>query len=119
MATLLGFCRDNGIVCGWISGLGAFEKAEIGYYYLSHQQYDFKVFEEELELTNLTGNIALDGDELVLHLHATVGDRGFHAFAGHLKEATIGASCEIYLTPIDARVTRTFDPEIGLKLLDL
>ena len=35
-----------------------------------------------------------------------------------MKEMTVGLTCELLVTPLDAPLTRRFDDETGLKLLD-
>lgn len=115
------FVRDNNLRGGWVLGLGGLAWAEIGFYDLDAQEYSWSKIEETLELANLTGNIAWDGDEPALHLHATVSDASLHARAGHLKEAEVGGTVEIFIHMWDKEdgFARRRDEQTGLNLLNL
>ena len=94
--------------------------AELGFYDLAAQQYNWTKLDELLELTNLTGNIAWQDGEPVLHLHATVSDASMHAYGGHLKEAEVGGTVEVMIHAIVSDgLTRKLDESTGLNLLDL
>lgn len=115
------FISDHQIKGGWIVGLGGLSWAELGFYDLNAQEYDWKRFDELLELTNATGNIAWQDDKPVLHLHATISDASFHAHGGHLKEAEAAGTVEIFIHRwLDSSgLNRSSDKGTGLNLLDL
>jgi predicted DNA-binding protein with PD1-like motif len=113
------FCAKNKIHSGSISGLGAALKAEIGFYHLDQKQYTWKTFDQPLEIATLTGNIAMVDAKPFLHIHTALSDQNFQCLAGHLKELTVGATCEIHIAPFDGQIRRIHDEKIGLKLLDL
>src|SRR5690606_8115805 len=118
---LIQFVRENNLRGGWVLGLGGLAWAEIGFYDLDAQEYSWSKIEETLELTNLTGNIAWNGDEPALHLHATLSDASLRAKAGHLKEAEVGGTVEIFIHMWDKEdgFTRRRDEQTGLNLLNL
>lgn len=115
------FIQDNDVHGGWIVGLGGLMWAELGFYDLDAQEYSWKKFDELLELTNVTGNIAWQDGKPVLHLHATVSDASFHAYGGHLKEAEAAGTVEIFIHRWLNKdgLKRTKDQDTGLNLLDL
>lgn len=119
--TLLAFIRKQNIKGAWILGLGGLESAEIGFYSLDTKEYSWQKFEEMLELTNLTGNIAWSDGSPVLHTHATISDASFHSYGGHLKEAEVGGTVEIFvhMWDKDDGFSRGHDEQTGLKLLQL
>ncbi|MDP6547906.1 MAG: DNA-binding protein [Candidatus Woesearchaeota archaeon] len=113
------FCSSNGIKCGYFSGIGALDEAELAHYVVETKKYSSKVFKQPLEITNLTGNIAtLDGG-VYLHCHITLSDEGMKVIAGHLKEGKIAATCEIILVKLGVEINRKYDDFIGLNLLDI
>ncbi|MGZ6005145.1 MAG: PPC domain-containing DNA-binding protein [Candidatus Saccharimonadales bacterium] len=119
MDGLLKFVKQHSVRPTWVQGLGAALWAEIGFYDLNSQQYQFKKLEQELEIGSLTGNITwLDG-EPTAHLHVVLADSSLQAFGGHLKELAVGGTCEIYLKTFDQAIARKQDEATGLKLLDL
>lgn len=113
------FAQEQDIKGAWVKGLGGLASAELGFYDLSAKEYSWTKFDEPLELTNLTGNIARQNNELVLHLHATVSDAGMHAHGGHLREAIVGGTVEVMIHAIGGDPTRKLDEATGLNLLDL
>lgn len=115
------FVKEHNVRGGWISGLGGLQWAELGFYDLSAQEYEWTKFDELLELSNMTGNIAWQDSEPALHVHATIGDASLHAHAGHLREAKVAGTVEVFIRKQlnSDGLSRTKDPETGLNLLNL
>lgn len=110
--------KDEQIGGAWISGLGAAQWAELGFYNLTSQVYEWKKFDELMEITSIQGNIAWDGDSPILHMHGTLSDKNMQAYGGHIKELQAGGTVEIFLHRwFQGKLTRTEDPKTGLKLL--
>ena len=68
LESLTAFIRDNNIKSGSINGIGALSTAQLGFFDGSECQ-KFTIT-ENVELTSLTGNIALLDDQPMLHIHA-------------------------------------------------
>jgi uncharacterized protein len=110
--------QQESIKGAWISGLGGALSAELGFYQLDKQTYEFKNFDQLLEITSLQGNVAwLDGQPK-LHIHGSFSDEHMQAIGGHVKELTVGGTCEVMLHIIQSDLTRTHDDEVGLDLLN-
>ena len=67
------------IETGWINGLGTCKDTEIAFYNLDTKEYEKKIFDEHLEITNLTGNITKSEGNPFLHLHITLSDYKYNA----------------------------------------
>lgn len=117
--TLKDFCTKNKIRCGYFFGIGALGKAELAHYIVENKKYTSKIFKQPLEIVNMAGNITRMNNEVYLHCHITLSDEEMKAVAGHLKEATIAATCEIILVKLNASISRKFNDFIGLNLLDI
>ena len=117
--TLLNFLEQEHILAGFLYGLGAVSQAEIAHYPLSEKKYNTQNLVGEYEVSNLTGNVAVVDDKPFMHMHITLGDREYHAFAGHLVEGIASPTLEILLTVLPGKITRKFNEEMGLKLLDI
>jgi uncharacterized protein len=102
---------------GFFHGLGACDQAELALYDVAKQKYFSKKFNQALEMTNITGSIGME-KELIIHAHVTLSDKNMKVIGGHLKEARISGTGEIYLIKL-ARLKKKFDPETGLKIFDL
>ncbi len=116
---LSGLCEKEKIKGGYFFGLGALSELELGHFNLATQKYSSKKFSGEYEVVSLNGNVSsLDG-RIYIHAHIVVGDSEFQSWSGHLKEATVSATCEIYLIKLDEDVRRKRDEKTGLNLLDV
>ncbi|MBI2141478.1 DUF296 domain-containing protein [Candidatus Woesearchaeota archaeon] len=113
------FCKEKNIAAAQFAAIGAVKEVELGFYSLEAKAYNWKKAEAELEIDSIIGNVALFEGEPLVHAHATVSDGEMHSFGGHLKEAVVGASCEVFLQPLQGKLERTHDDVTGLKLLQL
>ena len=55
------------------------------------------------ELTSLTGNITAETveNEPIIHLHATIADKDFRTYGGHVFRAIVSKTIEVVLTVIN------------------
>lgn len=111
------FFVETGIRTAWIQGLGAALEVTLGYYNLTSKAYQWRDFKGPFELTSLQGNAVTAADGPALHLHATLADRQYVAFGGHVKHLIVGGTCELHIQPLDAKLTRIHDEASGLSLL--
>jgi uncharacterized protein len=116
--TLIGFVRREKIPGGFITGIGAVEKATLGIYDIHAGSYITKSFGDRLEISNLTGNITYDEEsgEPFLHCHITLADSSLRTFSGHLFEAVVLVTAEIYIRTIKEKMFRKKDIESGFNL---
>lgn len=110
------FCKEMNIMSGEIYGLGAVNKVVLRFLNPATKKYEDLVFNEQMEMSNLTGNISRKDGEVYLHLHATFGRSDCSAIAGHLFTAVISGACELVVIPSEAEIGRKFDEETGLNL---
>ena len=117
--TLEDFAKKQKIQVGNISGVGAVNSATLRFYNPATQKYVTKTFNEQMEISNLTGNISMKDGKQFLHLHATFGREDYSAIAGHLLTATINGAGEFWIEDLPtANISRTYDNETGLQIFD-
>ena len=114
MATLTQFCKDQSIINGQLSGIGAIKEIEVGAYDLALKEYVTKKFDEIWELTSYQGNVLLKDGEPFIHAHITISNHSLDVKGGHLFEAQVGGVGEFILRKINTDGKREFDPVIGL-----
>lgn len=117
--SLSNFLEGKNIRSGFLKGIGGASEIELGYYNLETKEYSWKTFSQIHEVLSLLGNISLVNEKPFIHAHVVISNDQFQSFGGHLKEAAVGATLEVLITPIEETVARIQDDEIGLKLLDL
>ncbi|MGI5841095.1 MAG: PPC domain-containing DNA-binding protein [Patescibacteria group bacterium] len=115
------FCEGEKIQNGIVSGVGAVDRAELAHYRVDAKKYTPFVLEEALELISLNGNVFLDEDKtgLIIHLHSALGRPSGEMIGGHLVEARVAAACEILFENTETSISKKYDEETGLKLMDL
>jgi uncharacterized protein len=119
VASLKQLCAQENIRLASVTGIGAAEHIELGYYDVTTQEYSSRKFDGQHEITALVGNVTTMNGETYLHLHITIGDNAFQAYAGHLASAVVSGTCEAVLHLIDGHVDRHKDEETGLNVLTL
>lgn len=110
------FCRERDIKAGTVSGLGAVDEAVLRFFDPAAKKYVDKTFSEQLEISNLTGNISSKDGEVYLHLHATLGRSDYSALAGHLLSAVLNGAGELVIEKFDGEIDRYYDDNSGLNL---
>lgn len=114
---LTSFAREHEVTGARLWGIGAFEEAELGFYRADRKDYDRFTFAEEMELLSLNGNLGvLDGAPRV-HAHVVVGRAGGGAAGGHLFEALVGPTLEVFVVEAGMALERALDERTGLPLL--
>lgn len=111
-------CEKEDIKAGSISGLGATNHVVVGLFKIDEKKYYSNTFEEDFEITNLTGNISRVNGEVYLHIHGTFANIEGKCIGGHLNKAIISATSEIIINKINGEVGRKFSEEIGLNLIE-
>jgi predicted DNA-binding protein with PD1-like motif len=116
---LTSLAREEGIRAAEISGIGAFERAVVGFYDLAAKEYDRIPVEEDTEVLSILGNLSVTDEGPRVHAHVTLGRSDGSAMGGHLFEGRIGATFEIFVREEPGELRRVPDPGAGLPLLDL
>lgn len=112
--------KNHEIKAGLVNIIGAFNKFTLGFFDLSKNDYNFKTFEEDVELLSCMGNIAYKNGEPMIHLHATIGREDYSVIGGHLSQPSIiSVTGEVYIYEIAIQLNRTTDSKFGLSLLNL
>jgi uncharacterized protein len=111
-------CADSSqINSASLYGIGALMNPELGFFDINSQAYQYKKFDGFFELVSLSGNITkLDGKN-VAHIHVVLSDRNYQVIAGHLKDAEVGVTAEISITPFAGTVVRRNNPEFNVNLI--
>ncbi|HSB12295.1 MAG TPA: PPC domain-containing DNA-binding protein [Blastocatellia bacterium] len=103
-----------------IAGIGAVHKAVLGYLDVEQKQYLKRQYgPESVELLSLTGNMSRLKGEPLPHCHVVLGDREMRTFGGHLFEAYVSVTVEIFVRVFEGEVSRRFEPACGANLLNI
>ena len=122
LETLIKYCKEVDFKSGAVYGLGAVEKASLGFYDLNSKTYLTNNYAFNAEILNCTGNIAKNKEtgEYIVHVHMTIGDSEGKTFGGHLLPGNpISVTGEFTLFEISKNLKRELDDEFKLLLLSL
>ena len=109
--------REN-IRLAQISAIGAVGDFTVGVFHTAEKQYHANRFQGDWEIVSLSGSITQMNGEYYAHLHMSAGGTDGAVVGGHLNEAVVSATCELFITVLDGTVERRFSPEVGLNLFD-
>ena len=119
MAALHRLAAEHDLVASRITAIGAFESATLGYFDWESKVYERIPVDEQVEVLSLIGDIALDGDEPKVHVHAVLGRRDGSTLGGHLLDAIVRPTLEVLVTDSPSYLRRECDPVSGIALIRL
>ncbi|KFF17465.1 PPC domain-containing DNA-binding protein [Chryseobacterium sp. JM1] len=115
---LTDFVKSQNIQAGEITGIGAVSEATLRFFKPSDKKYVDKTFHEQMEVTNISGNVSEIDGKPALHMHITLGREDYTALAGHLLDARIRGAGEFIFYPLDTRVVKVKNEEVGINFYD-
>ncbi len=110
------FAKEHNIKAGTVHGIGAVKEAVLRFFDPATKEYVDKTFAQQMEISNLTGNISQKDGEPYIHLHITLGCADYSTISGHLLSAIIHGAGELAIEKFDGETGRYFDEETGLNL---
>jgi hypothetical protein len=119
--TISDYCAREKIHSGWIvGGIGAVKHAQIGYYDEKVKEYVFKLLPGPFEVASMQGNVVMVEDAPFMHVHATLSrmDDEIGVIGAHLKAAVVAVTLEVLLVSLEIPISRSYNDDIGLNLLD-
>ena len=118
-ASLLALAEKEKIALARVSGLGAADHGVVGLYRLEEQRFSPVELDRPMEICTVTGSLTQKEGRPHLHLHGVLADDTGACWGGHLQEARISATAELFLTLLPGTVERFHDPKMGLDLWGL
>jgi predicted DNA-binding protein with PD1-like motif len=119
MSALKTFANEHKLKASRFAAIGAFSKAELGFFDFDIKDYKKIPVQEQVEVLSLTGDVALYGDESKLHVHVVLGRSDGSTIGGHLISAVVHPTLEIVLEETPGYLQRRIDKETGLPLIEI
>ncbi len=112
-------CRREEIQLADVSGIGAAGDVTVGIFGTRKKVYTTRRCQGDFEIAHLAGNITRQDGKPYLHIHITICNPVTGEFAaGHLNQAVISATAEIFVRRWSGRAGRKFSDLVGLNLLE-
>ena len=112
------FAETHQIKAGHLTAIGAFSSAVLAYFDRGKKEYKKIVIDEQVEVLSFIGDFALDHGKPALHAHVVVGFPDGSTKGGHLLEARVWPTLEVFLTETPRPLLKQYDRESGLDLID-
>ena len=119
ITALTSFAGEHRLRASQFTAIGAFSHVIVAYFDWDAKQYRNIPIAEQVEVLSLAGDITLEDGKPRVHAHAVIGKVDGTAHGGHLIEGTVRPTLEIVLTETPTHLTRRFDPQSGLPLIDI
>ncbi len=117
--TLEAFAREHDVRGGHLRALGGFREATLAYFDWDEKAYQEIPIEEQVEVAALVGDVArkAEDDAVEVHIHCVLGRKGGAAVAGHLMEARVRPTLELFLVDEGVTLPKEEDEASGLTLI--
>ncbi len=117
LANLKKIAEAEKIKLAEVNALGAVDCCTLGVYDLGKKEYFKKVYRGAFEIVTLHGSINTMDGEFYTHIHLGISDADGGFYGGHLNEAYISVTCEMFIRVLPGSVDRKLDTSIGINLL--
>ncbi len=118
LSSLLFVAKKERLTLATIQGIGATDDFEVGVFDLEKSAYDHIHFAGNHEINSLVGNLTTKEGEPYLHLHITATGEGGKVVGGHLFDAKISLTAEIFLITANGKAERKFDETLGINRIE-
>ena len=115
VTSLLAVAEKEGVTLASVSGIGATDDFEVGVFDLDRSNYDRFRFVGNHEIVALAGNLTTKDGAPYVHLHITCAGEGGKIVGGHLFNARISLTAEIFLDIAAGSVDRRRDDTLGIN----
>jgi predicted DNA-binding protein with PD1-like motif len=116
-AGLTEFAEKNHIQSAHVTGIGAFSGAVVAYFDRDRKEYKKIEINNQVEVLSFVGDFALDKGKPVLHAHVVLGFPDGHTMGGHLLQAHVWPTLELFLIASPTQLQKTYDPDSHLDLI--
>jgi predicted DNA-binding protein with PD1-like motif len=118
LAGIAELARTRGWRSAHFSGIGSFSNATLGWYDFERKAFAKIPKHGTLEVVSFSGNVALDEkDAPLVHVHCAVADERGAVTGGHLLDATVAATLEVFLVEEPTAVQKMPDEALGSKVI--
>jgi uncharacterized protein len=115
---LSAFAVERRLLGASFKAIGGCSSVRLAWFNPESKKYEPSVtLDEQVELLSLIGDVALLEGKPAVHAHAVIGTKDGRALGGHLLEAAIRPTCELFLTESSAPLYKVHDAESGLALI--
>ena len=118
MSGLTDFAKQYQIKSARFTAIGAFRNATVAWFDESRKQFKLIPIDRQAELVSMIGDVALSNDRPAIHTHVALALSDGSVRGGHLIEANVFPTLELFLTAYPTPLEKKLDEPTGLMLID-
>jgi len=118
LSGLTDFCIKYGVTDAHFTGIGAVSSATVGWLDLSKKLYHRIDMNQQVEVLSMIGDVATFNGKPVVHAHMVFGRSDGTTVGGHLWEAHVNPTVEVFVTANTTPLKKRPDEPSGMKLID-
>jgi uncharacterized protein len=118
MSGLTDFARQNKVTSASFTAIGAFSNATVAWFDRMKKEYKRIPIKQQVELISMIGDIALVNERPAVHTHVSLGSSDGTVRGGHLIEANVFPTLELFMTVYPTALHKQPDEATGLELID-
>ena len=118
MSGLLDFAQQYNVKSAHYQAIGDALSAQIGVYDYSRKQFKVIPITEPVEVTSLTGDIAVLNGKPAPHTHLTLAAPDGSVRGGHLLQLVIGPTLELFMTVEPTPLYKKRNAEFDANVID-
>lgn len=115
---LLDFAERFHVTSGHFTAIGALSGVVLAWLDPQKKMYRENPIHEQVEVAAMIGDFALYQGKPTLHAHIVVGLPDGTAKVGHLIEAIVSPTLEVFVTVDPVALQKTYDPSSNLTLIN-
>jgi uncharacterized protein len=115
---LLELAEKYQITSTHFTDIGALNGATLGWFDPQRKMYKKIPVVGQHEVIGMSGDIALYQGKPVVHTHMVVGNSDGTTFGGHVLDAYVSPTLEVFVTVDPVTMQKRFDPATDLTLID-
>jgi predicted DNA-binding protein with PD1-like motif len=115
---LLDFAEKYHVTSGHFTAIGALSSVVLAWFDPQKKMYLENPIHEQVEVASMIGDLALYQGKPTVHTHMVVGHRDGRASGGHVIEAIVSPTLEVFVTVDPMPLQKKYDPASDLTLID-
>jgi predicted DNA-binding protein with PD1-like motif len=115
---LLDFAEQHHVTSGHFTAVGALSSVVLGWFDPQKKMYRENPIHEQVEVATMTGDFAVFQGKPSLHTHIVVARQDGRAFGGHVIEAIVFPTLEVFITDDPVPLQKKYDPLTDLTQID-
>jgi hypothetical protein len=118
LSGLTDFAMQYHVTDAHFTGIGAVSSATVGWLDLNRKLYHAIPVNEQVEVLSMIGDIATFNGKPVVHAHMVFGKHDGSTVGGHLWEAKVNPTAEVFVISDAASLEKIPDDASGMKIID-